>query len=516
MAAAAAAPAAAKRAASPQQSTALDASRSFTAAPSAQWGRPPSPAASDADDDEGNSAGTSSGSTTLGAASAGDRWDRGGGKTPASDAGSGRGTSEAAGAGVGTGAFFSEAELGAEITAIAQSIVQRTINGAVSASQRTSDVSSRTPSSGGAQTEGVKSPSAGQPPIGPTTLPAAGTGAAAAAAAATRSSPAPEAEAGSTTALGREAALPGDGVRGVALAVAVCAVPQPGKTEQANEDAYFIVTPATGVTAGGLVLRPPAASPPAGAISALGVADGVGGWAAANVDAGQYSREVMATAAVAAGSKVGPTDPRSLLAAAQAAVRTVGSCTACVACLAPSPSAPPGGPADLLSIANLGDSGVRVVRRGSLVLSSSAQEHAFNMPYQMAHPDNLPDTDTADDAQLYQITVRPGDVIVLATDGLFDNMWDEQLVSLVTAAAAGLPAGVVGPAAAAAAQAAAQQLAAGMANAALRHAQDAAFRSPWAVELANQATASWLERLFPRGGRLDDITVLVAIVTAAD
>ncbi len=70
----------------------------------------------------------------------------------------------------------------------------------------------------------------------------------------------------------------------------------------------------------------------------------------------------------------------------------------------PASSSPsPSSAESLLSIANLGDSGCRVVRRGSMVLATSVQEHQFNMPYQMAHPDNLPDTDTAEDAQVYQV-----------------------------------------------------------------------------------------------------------------
>ncbi|GIL76563.1 hypothetical protein Vretifemale_6067, partial [Volvox reticuliferus] len=255
-----------------------------------------------------------------------------------------------------------------------------------------------------------------------------------------------------------------------------------------------------------------------GGVSALGVADGVGGWVEANVDPGQYSREVVDAAARAA-EEIGPgADPRQLLAEAQDAVRTIGSCTACVAVLGEkAPAAADKGPGgQVLSIANLGDSGCRVVRRGSLVLATSAQEHQFNMPYQMAHPDNLPDTDTAADAQTYQISMRAGDVVILATDGLFDNMWDEELVSMVAAAAASIPSGLAGPAAATAAQPAAQQLAASLVSAAFRHAQDPGFRSPWAVELANQPAAPWLTRLFPRGGRVDDITVVVAFVVGGN
>jgi serine/threonine protein phosphatase PrpC len=53
------------------------------------------------------------------------------------------------------------------------------------------------------------------------------------------------------------------------------------------------------------------------------------------------------------------------------------------------------------------------------------------MPFQMAHPEVLPDTDFAEDAALDVLEVSPGDVVVLGTDGLWDNMWDTQLLELV-------------------------------------------------------------------------------------
>ena len=87
-----------------------------------------------------------------------------------------------------------------------------------------------------------------------------------------------------------------------------------------------------------------------------------------------------------------------------------------------------------------------------------------------------------------QLALEPGDVIILATDGLFDNMWDEQLVSLAAAASSTVPATAVGAFAVAAGQSAAQQLATTLVATAFRQAQDPAGRTPWAVELANQAS----------------------------
>ena len=43
---------------------------------------------------------------------------------------------------------------------------------------------------------------------------------------------------------------------------------------------------------------------------------------------------------------------------------------------------------------------------------------------------HMPETNTARDAALYQLRVQAGDVVVLGTDGLFDNLFDHELVSL--------------------------------------------------------------------------------------
>ena len=62
----------------------------------------------------------------------------------------------------------------------------------------------------------------------------------------------------------------------------------------------------------------------------------------------------------------------------------------------------------LAQVASLGDSGMRVVRGGSVVFATSVQQHQFNMPYQLACPSMLPDTDTAADAQVSQVLYWPG------------------------------------------------------------------------------------------------------------
>jgi protein phosphatase PTC7 len=60
-----------------------------------------------------------------------------------------------------------------------------------------------------------------------------------------------------------------------------------------------------------------------------------------------------------------------------------------------------------------GDSGFVVVRGGQIVLRSSPKQHFFDCPLQFgAYPEHVDDTDTADDAEVYQLPVLPGDVII--------------------------------------------------------------------------------------------------------
>ncbi len=55
------------------------------------------------------------------------------------------------------------------------------------------------------------------------------------------------------------------------------------------------------------------------------------------------------------------------------------------------------------------------------------------MPLQLACAELLPGADGPDDADVYELNLAPGDVLVAATDGLFDNMWDRELERLLAA-----------------------------------------------------------------------------------
>lgn len=105
---------------------------------------------------------------------------------------------------------------------------------------------------------------------------------------------------------------------------------------------------------------------------------------------------------------------------------TQGSSTALVAVLSPT-----GATATLesttLKIAHVGDCMAMLIRDHQLVFRSEEMWWAFNTPVQLsthAAPDDV-------NPHTYAVPVREGDLVILATDGLSDNLWDEDIIDEV-------------------------------------------------------------------------------------
>ena len=198
-------------------------------------------------------------------------------------------------------------------------------------------------------------------------------------------------------------------------------IPHPAKVDKGGEDAFFICE--TG--------------------RSLGVADGVGGWAEIGIDPGLYSRELMAHAKDYAASMYTANDssssddeedeeekevfkeadgPQRILEYAHKMTTARGSCTACILCVHGA----------TLHASNLGDSGFLVVRNGELAFMSPQQQHEFNFPYQLGSADSMADMPSA--AQRFSMPVGAGDVVVAATDGVFDNIYPDEAAAMVTMA----------------------------------------------------------------------------------
>ena len=89
-------------------------------------------------------------------------------------------------------------------------------------------------------------------------------------------------------------------------------MPHPDKEDTGGEDAHFICVNE----------------------QAIGVADGVGGWADLGVNSGLYSRELMSNSVTAVQEEpIGSVDPARVLEKAHSSTKARGSSTACIIAL---------------------------------------------------------------------------------------------------------------------------------------------------------------------------------------
>ncbi|RMY70326.1 hypothetical protein D0863_05859 [Hortaea werneckii] len=181
---------------------------------------------------------------------------------------------------------------------------------------------------------------------------------------------------------------------------------------------------------------------------AFGVADGVGGWQDSGVDPSDFSHGLCGLMAGTAKTFEGLQEeeehrnvrPRELLQVAYDAVignpRIVaGGCTASL-CVADGEGN--------VETANLGDSGFLILSPGKVAARSEAQTHAFNTPYQLSKiPPRMQAqhaifggskqlSETPKDADVEHHQVRHGDIVLFATDGVWDNLSAQDILQIVT------------------------------------------------------------------------------------
>lgn len=224
-----------------------------------------------------------------------------------------------------------------------------------------------------------------------------------------------------------------------------------------SEDAYFVKT----------VSLPDEKYDEIRDMTYLGVADGVGSWREFDVDPRDFSHALMgeceSVLVEAAANALQPKEggksrrgirPGEVLAKAYERVKergVIGSSTACVALF--------DNIRHQLHFSNLGDSGIIVLRHidsdvaGALkrnrkvkreerksdlqaVFVSQQQLHSFNHPFQLGWTGK--DLDGEEETSFSSprnscttsIHVRRGDVIIMATDGLFDNVDIDEICSI--------------------------------------------------------------------------------------
>ncbi|KAL3632532.1 hypothetical protein CASFOL_025516 [Castilleja foliolosa] len=80
----------------------------------------------------------------------------------------------------------------------------------------------------------------------------------------------------------------------------------------------------------------------------------------------------------------------------------------------------------MLRAANVGDSGFMVIRNGAVLYRSPIQQRSSNnCPYQLGTTKDDPSV-----AEEIEVRVEKGDLVILGTDGLFDNMFEMEMLTI--------------------------------------------------------------------------------------
>ncbi|KAF7363443.1 Protein phosphatase [Mycena sanguinolenta] len=253
----------------------------------------------------------------------------------------------------------------------------------------------------------------------------------------------------------------------------------------------------------------------------LGLSDGVGGWVDQGIDCSLFSQGLMyyahrrlengwagepevdpiietASDSATVGAEVTPSE------VLQFAYRDVlrdpsieaGSSTACLLTLNAS--------SGMLRSANLGDSGFCIVpiltrRASSMFFSSRPQTHFFNCPRQLAKLKSIKDkatsfSDLPDTAEEYSTRLKDGDVVIAYTDGLSDNIFPAEILTICSLIMNKPDSETTKV----------QMLAQSLVN----HSRNCMFSdqvSPFEID-ARRHRQRW------QGGKIDDVTVVVALV----
>ena len=228
---------------------------------------------------------------------------------------------------------------------------------------------------------------------------------------------------------------------------------------------------------------------------AIAVADGVGGWAyVKNADAALYSRTLLGNIYKQLEEMEDITSdsfveyekalPEDLLEKAyDETIGILGSCTVCFAMLR----------RNQLRVANLGDCGAFVYRNGNCIFRTKEQQHSFNFPFQLGSKK----LNSPVDAQIFSLKLLPNDVVILASDGLFDNLFDEKIIKIIKKNE--LKRGRVDP----------TQLSQELLNAARSVAESSNASCPF-------NSRALKEGLIYEGGKMDDISVAVGVVDISE
>ncbi len=181
-------------------------------------------------------------------------------------------------------------------------------------------------------------------------------------------------------------------------------IPHPEKVKRGGEDACYVSLPKN--------------------VLVMAVADGVGGWNHFGVDPSHYANAfIQGVESQASDTFI---HPQVILKKAYEFVsekRIKGGCTACVVTLN----------GDYLFTATLGDSAYMIIRPyprlAKIIHKSKEQRTSFNKTLQFAYP--VEASDKPEDAIVEVTHVQKNDIIIVATDGLFDNLFSGDIIEIL-------------------------------------------------------------------------------------
>jgi hypothetical protein len=132
-----------------------------------------------------------------------------------------------------------------------------------------------------------------------------------------------------------------------------------------------------------------------------------------------------------------------------------------------------------------------LIRGGEAIFRSEEQQHSFNYPFQLGTSSK----DSPEDTQSYVLKIQAGDIVVMGSDGLFDNVFDEEIVDIVNSNCLPPPLKVDPQS---------------MADALLRKAKQVAENSGFGTSPFQQRAIQ--EGFYYQGGKVDDTSVLVCVI----
>jgi len=233
-------------------------------------------------------------------------------------------------------------------------------------------------------------------------------------------------------------------------------LPHPEKEYKGGEDGYFATN------------------------YAIGVADGVGSYARKGMDPGKFAKNIMDECEKYLEEHP---DLEELKKAVDHSLKMVqrrnimGGTTVCLAVLHE----------DKLIGFNLGDSRFVIIRNGKLAYETKEGQHVFNCPHQITHKKRMRE----EEATQEDICVQDNDIILMGTDGLFDNVFKETIVKIMNDELQH--------------EKSLDAIAQRLATEARKNSANRNFDSPFAQNARN----SGVDKI---GGKMDDITIVIARV----